>query len=116
MLHCEHAKWMFNKDNIRYEHEFTLTLVQESINNKIINKTIDFWFIDNKNNVIIIDFKLSEPDNKSIKDFIDNQTNIYKTQLIGYKKILSDYLNIPENKIKSYLYFPLINKLSDNIR
>jgi ATP-dependent exoDNAse (exonuclease V) beta subunit len=105
ILKSDRGQWIL--DNRHKHSACELSLWTESSNDEIKEYIIDRTFIDNKTNMRwIIDYKSSQPNtNQTLDNFISEQENLYKKQLMAYKKLF-DAL---ENPINCALYFPLVD-------
>ncbi len=80
--------------------EWALTRQQPQIQHYVIDRT----FIDDTGMRWIIDYKIAEPDDQSLADFMVQQQTQYQDQLHQYAQLLS---RMEDHPIRLALYFPL---------
>ena len=98
----EMAKWIFKNRKVSFKELVTHKL---SYNGKLIEKIIDYTFVEN-NICWVIDFKTSTPsDNESLSEFLIKEEQLYCQQLNNYKFIMQKKLQL---STKIALYFPII--------
>ena len=107
MLSNKKFRWILD---YRHKNSLCENSISGYIDNTIQHRVIDRTFIDKKNHRWIIDYKLTHYRNNKfsqLHDFINEQANIYKEQLINYSKFFQN----ERRTIKMALCFPLLNKL-----
>lgn len=106
-LSDEKGRWILDSQHQQSECELAIVLTQQTTTElKLRENIIDRTFISNGIRWII-DYKSSEPANdQSITDFIQQEVNTYRDQLLRYQ---SCFVALGESNIKLALYFPLLD-------
>ncbi len=94
------GRWLLDSSHEDTRAEYRLT---GYVNGIFRNVILDRTFIDQDGTRWIVDYKTGTTDG-DIDDFLDNEVQRYRNQLIEYKTIMSGFENRP---IRLGLYFPL---------
>ncbi len=100
VLNDETGRWLLDSSHEDARAEYRLTGYDHGIFRNVI---LDRTFIDRDGTRWIVDYKTGTTDG-NIDDFLDNEVQRYRDQLIQYRTIMSGFENRP---IRLGLYFPL---------
>lgn len=92
---------------------FTEFPLEMNENRSLIVGRIDL-LIKKLDGFIAIDYKTSKPDNDKLENWIEREVDKYKSQMEIYKKMVSNFEKIEEDKIQFYLlftYVPLLKRI-----
>jgi ATP-dependent helicase/nuclease subunit A len=101
-LSNERGRWLLGSHS-NAVCEYSLCGVLEG---QIVNVRIDRTFIDDRDVRWIIDYKSSSHEGAGVEDFLDNERERYREQLIRYRELFGLMENRP---VRTALYFPLLN-------
>jgi len=105
LLHAikdERGKWLLDTHS-NSACEYSICGVLED---RIISARIDRTFVDDQNTRWVVDYKSSSHEGTGIEDFLDNECERYRYQLMRYRSLFG---LIESRPIRTALYFPLLN-------
>jgi hypothetical protein len=103
ILNDPRGQWIFAQDQRDVKNEFPITTVSEE---QIHHYVIDRTFIDKQDVRWIIDFKTAIPKGVGTERFLQDQQQLYQSQLTSYAEALR---SIETRTICLGLYFPLFS-------
>jgi ATP-dependent helicase/nuclease subunit A len=101
-LEDERGKWLLGPHS-NAVCEYALCGVLEG---QILSVRIDRTFIDDQGARWVIDYKSSSHEGAGIEDFLDNERERYREQLILYRELFG---LLEDRPVRTALYFPLLN-------
>jgi ATP-dependent helicase/nuclease subunit A len=101
-LEDERGKWLLGPHS-NAVCEYALCGVREG---QIVNARVDRTFIDDQGARWVVDYKSSSHEGAGVEEFLDNERERYREQLIRYRELFGLLESRP---VRTALYFPLLN-------
>ena len=98
----ERGKWLLD-DHQGAACEYSISGVVEG---RIVTARIDRTFIDREGTRWVIDYKSSSHEGAGIDDFLDNERERYREQMLRYHTL---FTALDDRPVRTALYFPLLN-------
>jgi ATP-dependent helicase/nuclease subunit A len=106
-LDDDDGRWILSVDHVESANEWPLTVMDSDTFQHLI---IDRTFVTEDGVRWIVDYKTSTHEGGSLDDFLDSETDRYKSQLKRYRNAMSQLEGRP---IRAALYFPLLKKFHE---
>jgi ATP-dependent helicase/nuclease subunit A len=101
-LSDDRGKWLLGNHR-NAACEYSLDGILEG---QIVSSRVDRTFIDEQGTRWVIDYKSSSHEGSGVEDFLDNERERYRGQLIRYRSLFG---LLEERPVRTALYFPLLN-------
>ncbi|NIQ90933.1 MAG: PD-(D/E)XK nuclease family protein, partial [Deltaproteobacteria bacterium] len=107
-LQEEFFNWLLSKGHPQAYCEWSLEdrPAENQIRTGIVDRVVfdgDTWWV--------VDYKTSRPAaGEKDEDFLEREVDIYRPQLLAYKEMVANYLNVDINSVRPVLYFTALQR------